>query len=124
MSTQNKPYLDYFISGFWRLETVLSDIEVSRNTKSFPFKHVFSSILIWQKISFLNNIFSIFRNVDSVTFAEVCEKLTKRLQNLEEKKLAKSDSLISMKNLLTTNEEKENLNKDSDISKPIQQSDI
>ena len=62
--------------------------------------------------------------MDSVTFAEVCEKLTKRLQNLEEKKLAKSDSLISMKNLLTTNEEKENLNKDSDISKPIQQSDI
>ena len=51
------------------------------------------------------------RNVDSVTFAEFCEKLTERLQKLEDKKLAKSDSLQSMKNLLTASEEKDNLNK-------------
>ena len=62
--------------------------------------------------------------MDSVTFAEFCEKLTERLQNLEEKKLAKSDSLSSMKNLLTANEEKQNLNTDSDNLKPNKQSDI
>ena len=81
--------------------------------------------MIWDKLSFLNDIFlKNFRNVDSVTFAELCEKLTERLQKLEEKKLAQSDFLLPMKNLLSSNDEKENLNKDSDNLNPSQQSDI
>ena len=127
MSTQDKPYFDCFISGFWRLEAILSDIEVSKINKSFPLYHLHPHlyVMIWEKLSFLNDIFlQNFRNVDSVTFAELCEKLTERLQKLEEKKLAQSDFLLPMKNLLSSNDEKENLNKDSDNLNPSQQSDI
>ena len=56
------------------------------------------------------------RNVDSITFAEFCEKLTDKLRKEEENKFGKSDTL-PMKSLLTVDDEKDNLNKTSIGSK-------
>ena len=50
--------------------------------------------------------------MDSIVFAEFCQKLTERLQKKEEEKLGRSDTL-PMKSLLTVDDEKDNLNKTS-----------
>ena len=54
--------------------------------------------------------------MDSITFAEFCEKLTDKLRKEEENKFGKSDTL-PMKSLLTVDDEKDNLNKTSIGSK-------
>merc|ERR1739848_976082 len=66
----------------------------------------------------------ILKNIDSVTFAEWCEKLTERLQKLEEKKLEKSDSSIPMESLLADNDEKQILTNDGNNFKLNHQSHI
>jgi len=60
--------------------------------------------------------YHILKNVDSITFAEFCEKLTDKLRKEEENKFGKSDTL-PMKSLLTVDDEKDNLNKTSIGSK-------
>ena len=51
-----------------------------------------------------------FRNVDAIVFAEFCQHLTEKLQREEEAKLGRNDTL-PMKNLLSLDDQKENLNK-------------
>ena len=77
----------------------------------------------------MNNLYcfnTIVRNLDSITFAEFCQKLTQKLQAEEEKKFGKSDTL-PMKSLLAADNEKDNLNKTSpksdDVLKPPREDD-
>ena len=67
-----------------------------------------------------------YRNVDSITFAEFCQKLTEKLKKQDEDKLHGADTL-PMKSLLKLDDEKDNLNKDSkpddDILKPPRDED-
>jgi hypothetical protein len=64
--------------------------------------------------------------VDSITFAELCQKLTERLQKMEELKFGKGDTL-PMKSLLTVDDEKDNMNKttakNDDTLKPREDDD-
>ena len=65
------------------------------------------------------------RNVDSITFAEFCQKLTDKLRKLDEDKLSGADTL-PMKSLLKLDDEKDNLNKSSpsdDTLKPPRDDD-
>lgn len=70
--------------------------------------------------------YHILKNLDSITFAEFCQKLTQKLQAEEEKKFGKSDTL-PMKSLLAADNEKDNLNKTSpksdDVLKPPREDD-
>jgi len=70
--------------------------------------------------------YHILRNVDSITFAEFCQKLTEKLKKQDEDKLHGADTL-PMKSLLKLDDEKDNLNKDSkpddDILKPPRDED-
>ena len=64
--------------------------------------------------------------MDSITFAEFCQKLTEKLKKQDEDKLHGADTL-PMKSLLKLDDEKDNLNKDSkpddDILKPPRDED-
>merc|ERR1719510_1799846 len=71
--------------------------------------------------------YHILKNLDSITFAEFCQKLTERLQAEEEKRLGKSDTLPLKEFLLAADKAKENLNKTSPVSdkklKPLEDDD-
>jgi hypothetical protein len=56
--------------------------------------------------------YHILKNLDSITFAEFCQKLTEKLRDADVRKLGKSDTL-PMKSLLAADNEKNNLNKTS-----------
>ena len=63
--------------------------------------------------------------MDSITFAEFCQKLTDKLRKLDEDKLSGADTL-PMKSLLKLDDEKDNLNKSSpsdDTLKPPRDDD-
>ena len=77
---------------------------------------ILNELLTWNRVVIRFNIFlisNIFnRNVDSITFAEFCQKLTDKLRKLDEDKLCTADTL-PMKSLLKLDDEKDNLNKTS-----------
>merc|ERR1719510_708362 len=82
------------------------------NPNRAKYRHKIDPALITSFLDFgdWKLFYHILKNLDSITFAEFCQKLTQKLQTEEEKKLGKSDTL-PMKSLLSADNEKDNLNK-------------
>jgi len=93
------------------------------NRKDKTFKNIDVSLIV-ANMDFADwkLFYQILKNVDAIVFAEFCQHLTEKLQREAEAKLGRNDTL-PMKNLLSLDDQKENLNKNVQNSDDNQEKD-